>query len=221
MSAAFSLLTSTRVLDIAPSSYDQHSRTVAAVISTGSPVNRFYGTEVLRIHPDAVDDSRVACGVCPILDSHQQNSIMHALGRVTATWFRGGAFMGRLAFNDTEPGRRAEGMVARGEVTGVSAGYKVDEWEITDADGRVLDPAYLRWDDDLKFEAVRWQLLECSLVTVPADASAGIRAYVSGHDRALTVADLSENMQACMAALARMQARQRMHEAQRSRFGLK
>jgi phage head maturation protease len=110
-------------------------------------------------------------------------------------------------------------MVKRGEITGVSAGYRVEEWEITDTDGRKVDPTFLRWDDELTFEAVRWQLLECSLVSCPADASAGIRAYVSGVDRALTVADLSENMQACMAALARMQARERMHRAQRARFG--
>jgi hypothetical protein len=35
-------------------------------------------------------------------------------------------------------------MVARDEINGVSAGYRVEEWEISDSDGRLLDPAYLR-----------------------------------------------------------------------------
>jgi hypothetical protein len=52
-------ITSTRVVDLAPSSYDAASHTVEAVISMGSPVRRVYGTEVLRIHESAVDTKRV------------------------------------------------------------------------------------------------------------------------------------------------------------------
>jgi Caudovirus prohead serine protease len=220
MSTALSVMTSTRVVDLAPSSYDQRSRTVDAVISMGSPVQRFYGTEVLRIHPDAVDTSRVLSGACPVLDSHQQSSITHALGRVIATWFRGNAFMGRLAFNDTDRGREAEGMIVRNEIAAVSAGYRVTEWEVRDNSGRVLDQACLSWDDDdLTFEAVRWQLLECSLVTIPADASAAIRSDIGGLDRALTEADLSEDVRVRMAARMRIATRQRMFERQQA-FGL-
>ena len=65
-------------------------------------------------------------------------------------------------------------MVSRGEISGISAqGYRVDEWEVKDADGNVIDPNRLRWDDnsdDLTFTATRWELLEVSLVTIPADA---------------------------------------------------
>jgi Caudovirus prohead serine protease len=220
MTREFPGIIATRVVDVAPSSYDETSRTVDCVISMGSPVSRFYGTEVLRINPDAVDTTRVLSGACPVLDSHQQTSITHALGRVTDTWFKGGAFMGRLAFNDTHKGREAEGMVARGEIAGVSAGYRVDEWQVTNSDGSILDPAYLRWDDDdLTFEAVRWQLIECSLVSCPADAGAGIRGHVSGLDRALVIADLSEDVRVRMSVKMRMTARQNMFDAQQAAFG--
>jgi phage head maturation protease len=109
-------------------------------------------------------------------------------------------------------------MVARGEIAGISAGYRVEEWEITDADGQVVDPKSMRWDDDLTFTATRWELLETSLVTVPADAGAGIRAYPGGFDRALVIADLSERVQALMSVRIRMEARQRMFEAQQAMF---
>jgi hypothetical protein len=171
-------ITSTRVVDLAPSSYDAASHSVEAVISMGSPVKRVFGTEVLRIHESAIDTSRVWSGSCPVLDSHQQGSIAHALGRVMATWLRGNAFMGRLAFNQTAEGRKAEGMVARGEIAGISAGYRVEEWEVADAEGRFVDPDSMRWDEDnLTFTATRWELLETSLVTVPADAGAGISQW--------------------------------------------
>jgi hypothetical protein len=154
------------------------------------------------------------------LDSHQQGSIAHALGRVTATWFRGNAFMGRLAFNQTSEGRKAEGMVARGEIAGISAGYRVEEWEVADSDGRFVDPDSMRWDeDDLTFTATRWELLETSLVTVPADAGAGIRSYPSGQDRALVIADLSQRVQILTSVRARMESRQRMYDKQEALFG--
>jgi hypothetical protein len=79
-------------------------------------------------------------------------------------------------FAQTEQGKKAEGMVARGELTGISAGYRVDEWLITDEDGDVVDERNVRWDDKLTFTATRWQLFEASLVGVPADGASMIRS---------------------------------------------
>jgi phage head maturation protease len=170
----------------APSSYDADTHTVNCVISVGSPVQRSFGIERLRISPDAVVLSRMSSSGIPLLDSHRQHGIENALGRFTRTWFesRGGqpALMGQIVFNDTERGRLAEGMVKRGEIAGISAGYTVFEWEITGSDGRVLDPDVNRinFDDDLTFTATRWELHEGSLVSVPADASSMIRSFGSG-----------------------------------------
>jgi phage head maturation protease len=195
--------TQTRFASSKPSSYNSESRTVDAVISMGSPVVRFYGTEKLRISPHAVIVDRVASSGIPVLDSHQQTGISNALGRITKVWFARNALMGTIAFNDTPEGRKAEGMVARGEIAGISAGYTVREWEITDANGKVLDPEVQRinFDDDLTFTATSWELLECSLVSVPADSAAMVRSLGGNSDRQI-VADIR----------ARMWTRQRMHE---------
>jgi phage head maturation protease len=179
----------TRFADIAPASYDKKGHTVDAVISMGTAVKRFYGTEVLRIAPEAVDLTRMKQGGIPLLDHHQQSGLDSILGRVTETWFKRGALMGRLKFNQTEQGQKAEGMVARGEIAGISAGYRVEDWEITDADGAVVDPERVRWDDELTFTATRWQLFEASLVGVPADGTAMVRSFGSGRDRAVPETD--------------------------------
>jgi hypothetical protein len=201
-----------RFLDSKPTSFDASTRTVNAVISMGTPVARFYGTETLRISPEAVNLDRMKGGsTIPLLDSHQAGGIANALGRITSTWFARGALWGKLAFNETPNGDLAMGMVARGEITGISAGYSVREWEIADADGNVLDPEVqnIRWGDELTFEAVKWDLHEASLVSVPADPLSGIRS-LGGGDRAFISGGHVG------AARQRMLARHRMHERMRT-----
>jgi HK97 family phage prohead protease len=164
----------------APRSYNKNDHTVEAVISMGSPVERTYGIEVLRVSPEAVDLSRLREGGIPLLDHHRQTGIDAMLGRLTDAWIERSALIGRFKFNKTPEGKKAEGMVARGEVTGVSAGYRVQQWSITDDDGDIVDEKNIRWDDELTFTATRWQLFEASLVGVPADAAAAVRSLGVG-----------------------------------------
>jgi hypothetical protein len=205
-----------RYLDSAatPLSYDGASHTVNAVLSTGAPVRRFFGTEVLRIDQDSIILDRVATGSCPLLDSHNQSTIASVLGRISSTWIRDGALWGRLAFAETRQGKIAEGIISRNEVAGISCGYKVETWEISDADGNIIpeDASQWRWDDtDLTFTAVRWQLLEASLCAVAADASASVRSLVIHGNNA--------DVRARMLARQTISARQAMYDAQARVFG--
>jgi hypothetical protein len=191
-----------RYADIAPASFDADARTVECVISRGSPVQRIFGIEKLRIARDAVDISRLISTGIPFLDSHQQIGIDNALGKFQRIWFPGdGSLVGKIKFNNTPKGKLAAGMVSRGEISGVSCGYKVLEWEITDENGDVLDPEHdrIRWDDTgLTFTAASWELLEVSAVLlVAADSTAAMRGLTSHRN----VEDVR----------ARMIARQHMH----------
>ena len=70
-------------------------------------------------------------------------------------------------------------MVERKELNGISIGYRINNFEITDGDGRVIDPEVdrLRWnEDDLTFTANDWQLIEVILVSVAADPATGVRS---------------------------------------------
>lgn len=206
-----------RYLDTKPRSYDATARSVDAVISTGSPVKRFYGTEVLRIAPEAVVlDRMIGGGIIPLLDSHKADGIAHILGRVEKVWFNRGTLMGSLTFNGTPQGEAAMGMVSRGEITGISAGYCVREWEITDDEGTVLDPevSNIRWDENLTFTATKWELHEASLVSVPADSAALVRSIDGAGDAALVRATRDRMLarQALSDIRARIGARHRMYE---------
>jgi hypothetical protein len=125
---------------LAPRSYNAKTRSVDAILSVGSPVKRVYGNEVLRIDAAIVDLGRARAGLVPLIDSHQGSSIHNVLGRVASTWFKPGASWGKLIFADTKQGRIAEQMVARGEITATSLGYRVSEWEVADNEGNAVDP---------------------------------------------------------------------------------
>jgi phage head maturation protease len=205
--------TERRFADFKSATYDAKARTVEAVLSVGAEVQRGFGTEVLVISPAAVNLERLTtCGI-PLIDSHNVFGIAGVFGKVVRAWFDSGQLMGMLAFDDSAAGRMAEGLVSRGTVRGISIGYKVDEWEITDSDDKVVDPdrERLAWDEEYTFSAKRWELLEVSLVSVPADPDAFVRS-LDGNFR-----DLVERMNALesnsksdarRAVRARMAARQ-------------
>lgn len=154
-----------------PSSYNAEARTVELVLSTGSAVDRHYFVEELEISQAAVDLGRVGRGVVPLLDSHNRWGINANLGTITSVRFEtisgAAALVGTARFADTAAGRDAEGMVSRGELRGVSIGYAPKAWAVVAIDAET---------EKHTWRATSWELLEGSLVTVPADPAAGVRS---------------------------------------------
>jgi phage head maturation protease len=200
----------------APSTYNAEAHTVDAVLSEGTGVQRFYGTEELLISSAAIDTSRVTSGNCPFLDSHNAAGISNALGRITTTWIKGGALWGRISFNQTPEGRMAEGMIGvRGELRGVSCGYSVQEWSCRDENGDAVNVDSVGWDDTgLTFVGTRWTLFEVSAVSIPADNAAGVRSLTIGGDNI-------DDVRTRANVRHRMHARQRMTAAQGRVIGRK
>jgi HK97 family phage prohead protease len=149
----------------APTSYDAQSRTIEAVASSGARVRRWGVYEELSITPEAIDLGRVTAGQVRLLDSHDQGSIDRIRGVIPRAWIDAGRLMVEIRFADTDDGRRAEAMVLSGDVTGISVGYRVLTWTLSQVD-----------DDVEVWRADRWELLEVSLVAVPADPAALIRS---------------------------------------------
>jgi len=156
----------TRDLSLTPESYDATARTVEAVLSAGTAVRRYYFTEELEISETAIDVSRVAAGICPLLDTHNQYELNAVIGRINSVRIEGGQLIGVLQFADTDAGRAVEARVAAGELRAISIGYRVTKWQITATDE----------NDHETWRAVAWELLEASLVPVPADPNAVVRS---------------------------------------------
>lgn len=149
----------------ASSSYNAETRTIQAIASAGARVRRWGIFEELAISPEAIDLGRVGPGQVKLLDSHDQGSIDRILGTVTRAWIEGGNLMVEIRFADTEAGRAAEARVASPDAPGLSVGYRVTTWSLTQVE-----------NDSEIWRADRWELLEVSLVAVPADPAALFRA---------------------------------------------
>lgn len=153
----------------APRTYDAKAHTVEIVIATGYRVRRWFGWEELLITPEAVDLKRVNMGHCRLLDSHNQGTSKAVLGNVISARVERGELVGKVRFVDTPAGREAERQMAAGEVTSISAGYKVNRLvRVGEGD-----------DGDDVYRAEAWELLEASLVSVPADPYAGARSLAA------------------------------------------
>lgn len=144
-------------------SYDEATRTCDAVFATGAEVRRWYGTEKLEISEEAIDLSRVALNQVRLLFSHDSKQ---PIGVVLTATIEGGALAGKVQFADTDEGRKYAGMVQRSELTGISVGYNVTQWTRVED----LEKNFDEWT------ATRWELMEVSLVAVPADPLAGVRS---------------------------------------------
>ncbi|MBQ0822105.1 Mu-like prophage major head subunit gpT family protein [Microvirga sp. HBU67558] len=146
------------------SSWNPETGTVSAVIAAGAGVQRWDERgrymEFLSPTPDPVDQ-------VPLLDGHARFSIEDMIGTVDQVSAVGGETRARLTLSRSN--RKA--LLARDELTngaryGVSVGYRVLEWkETTDPKTAVRSKT-----------ATRWQLVEVSLVPIPADPGAGTRS---------------------------------------------
>ena len=146
----------TRSFSLAPGTLNKEAGTVDAVLSTGAPVQRSGYVERLATTPEAVEIGRHV----PILDAHRQGSIRDVLGRVDGIRFEPGRVVGTLRISSAS----ALAAVERGDISGVSMGYRVGAWAESQAGGTRTKTA------------TRWALSEVSLVPLPADPGAFLRS---------------------------------------------
>lgn len=124
--------------------------------SSETPVERFFGTEVLSHKPGAVRMDRLTGGAAPLLFNHSWDD---PVGMVEGARLEGGRLVVDARMFSTARGLEVLAMVEQG-LRNVSIGYEIEE--MTEDSKRGV------------YTATRWTPLEVSVVTVPADASVGV-----------------------------------------------
>lgn len=177
----------TRGAEFRPSSYDAERHTIDLVWTTGARVlRRDWMTgerwmEELAVSADAIDLTRLNAGA-PVLDTHYSGELRSVLGVVESAWVEGGVGMATVRFSSRADVAPIEADVAAGVIRNISVGYSVEQW--ADA-GATPDGTPIR-------RATRWMPHEISLVPIPADAGAQVRAASGGHNGADPAAHIPE-----------------------------
>lgn len=153
-----------RAAPLAPTTVNEQTRTVCAVIATETPVRRRGkdGREWLEILPMAALQTPPPAAV-PLLDSHQQKTLADQIGVVANLQVEDHQLVGDLTISARFPEIWAD--VKAGVLRAVSVGASVEGWaQATAPDGTPV------------LTATCWRIVEASLVTFPADPAATIRS---------------------------------------------
>lgn len=163
------------------SSYDKERRTVEVVASTGAGVLR-YGwdgnyMEELGMEAGHIRLDRLTSGKAPVLNSHQQYELEHVIGVIESARLEGGQLIATLRFSSREDVAPYMQDIADGILCNVSIGYQVYRYELVST-GETEIPVY---------RATDWEPYEISVVPVPADAGAGMRAEAENKTNRCTI----------------------------------
>lgn len=149
---------------------DEEARTVTFSFSSESPVDTWYGTEVLSHLPGSARLDRINSGG-PLLFNHEMDDL---LGVVEKAWI-GADKRGycTVRFGKDERGDWAMKQVQDRILQNVSFMYRIHVYE-NDTDTDV-------------YTATDWDVYEISLVTVPADTSIGVGRSAIGEEQDVLV----------------------------------
>lgn len=138
---------------------DTESRTVEVSFASDTPVSRWFGDEVLEITSEAIDLARMQDGGPVLLDHDRRDHI----GVVDSVRIEGGKARARLRFGNGQRASEIWQDISDGIRRHVSVGYTVDKIEVEQRKGQ---PDLVR--------VKRWQPLEISIVSIPADPTVGV-----------------------------------------------
>ena len=161
----------TREASSVVSSVNDESRTIEVTFGTTYPVQRYdgqnarYFNEVLSFDPAHVRMERMENGTAPVLNNHMNTGTDGVLGKVESARLEGDHGVAVLRFAKTSDVDNTWEKVRDGIISGVSVGYRVNEYTVTDRSGDV--PTYT---------ATSWEPLEVSIAPVPADPRSSVRS---------------------------------------------
>lgn len=167
---------------------DEEKRIVDLSFSSETPVKRWGVYEVLSHKSDAVLLDRLNKSGC-LLFNHDRNIV---LGKILKAKVEGKRGVARVQFDDDEQSLFYWNKVQSGTLRNTSVGYATHEVkrEITGKDANVKVTETL----------TKWEPLEISLVTIPADYSVGVGReltdeprYISGGTAELNARQLQLN----------------------------
>lgn len=157
---------------------DEENRIVELSFSSETPILRWGDYEVLSHKKDAVMLERINTTGC-LLYNHNRDRV---IGKIVEAKIKNKRGIATVQFDDDEESTIIYNKVKNQSLRGVSVGYIIYEMErTTKGKGSAAEVTYT---------ATRWEPLEISIVSIPADISVGVgRAVAVKEQRGLKMLD--------------------------------
>ena len=151
------------------------ARTAELSFSSESPVDRWYGKEILSHAPGACRLGRLQ-SAAPLLVNHDPED---HVGVIDSCRIENGVGRAVVRFSRTEDGENALMDVADGIRANVSVGYIIHAIELQSSD-----------ETGDTYRVTDWEPLEISLASIPADPSVGVgRSFLNPQHRSPAMSD--------------------------------
>lgn len=135
------------------------SRKVKVRFSSNTPVERWYGTEILEHGADNVRMGRVKNGAAVLMEHDPKARV--GITDDAQLDSQAGAAYATVRFSKTPRGDEAMGEVEDNTLRYLSVGYRVLRWKIEENDD----------GSDATYRAIDWEPLEVTLTGIPADTT--------------------------------------------------
>lgn len=141
---------------------DGEDASIEISFSSETPVERYFGKEVLGHGADEVDLTRIGSGRAPLLLDHRMTTD-NQVGVIERAWVEGGRGKAVARFGKSARAVETLERVRSGELSNISVGYRIKRAKLVE-----------EGDDGDVYRVTDWMPLEISLVPVPADDSVGV-----------------------------------------------
>jgi HK97 family phage major capsid protein/HK97 family phage prohead protease len=150
-----------RYFELDRAAINKDARTVELSFSSNTPVNRWYGSEVLDHSKKSVRMARMNNGA-PLLANHDMDQHIGIVESASIQDQSRG--VAQVRFGNSPLAQQKFQDVQDGILRNVSVGYIVHKFQVTESDDKTPD----------EYRATDWEPVEVSLVAVPADPTVGV-----------------------------------------------
>lgn len=183
--------TATRSLAIERSAIDVENRKVSLCFMTEAVCRNWWIPEVCLCKPENADLTRFENGIAPALFNHDRDKV---IGKIESVSFDNGRAKATIVFDSDEEAEKVFEKVKSGSLRGVSVGYirqKVTRIMATEDEPlEFLGRVYNERTD----VTTLWELLEISIVSVPADNDTGVGRELNDENIEVSVLEPEKNL---------------------------
>lgn len=146
---------------------DVENRKVRFCFMTEAPCDNWWIPEVCLCEKENADLTRFENGIAPVLFNHDRDKI---IGKIDKIEFIDKRAYAEIILDDDEESEKVFKKIQSGSLRGVSVGYLRKQTTRVEADMEYLGVRY----DERTDVTTLWELLEVSIVSIPADNDTGV-----------------------------------------------